>query len=129
MKSINKNLQDYFIKLAPDFSVFDMVEKYYHDNGYSKVTNPSGVFENLFFYNYSIGSNTNIITPFYRGMFMILVHEESVPTEELSFIINSNSDEYTLFPYKEGYILIAIQDDPIEVTCSKDVDLVIGVAF
>ena len=32
MISINKEMQDYFIKLAPDFSVFDLAEKYYFDN-------------------------------------------------------------------------------------------------
>jgi hypothetical protein len=123
MKSINKNLQDYFIKLAPDFSVFDMVEKYYHDNDIVPV---NGVFKDLFFYRYNIIANTNIVTPFYRGMFLILMDESS---GDGAITINGNSDEYTVFPYKEGYILIAIQDDPIEITCSKDIDLVIGVAF
>jgi hypothetical protein len=120
MESINKNLQDYFIKLAPDFSVFDMFEKYYIDNNLTDE-----IIKDVFFYkyrNFSFINNLYTVTiPFFRGMFFILT------TGDIT--LGGNDDEHTIFPYKEGYIIIAIKDEPIKIESASDIDLLIGVAF
>jgi hypothetical protein len=124
MKSINKNLQDYFIKLAPDFSTFDMVEKYYYDNNLTV----KGIFKDVFYFNYCDNNVPfvpllSVSTTFFRGMFLIYSTGD--------FTVNANPDEYTVFPYRDAHILISIQDNPIIITSEigKTLELVIGVAF
>jgi len=124
MKSINVDMQDYFVKLAPDFSVFDMAEKYFYDNDV-----PEGVFENVFSYHSNILANAETTTTFYRGMFLI----HSASTEAIE-IIGASTDEYTIFPYNCGtnsnaQILIAIQDSSIIIKSDAVIDMMIGVAF
>ena len=122
MKSINKGLQDYFIKLAPDFSVFDLAEKYFYDMDLNITTNR--IFKDVFLYSANTSATQRLTeaTPFYRAMF--LVYSDG----DLS--INAPEDEYTVFPFKTGaQILIAIQKSPIIITSTANIEMMIGVAF
>jgi hypothetical protein len=115
MQDINKELQDYFIKLAPDFSVFEMVEKYYYDN------NGFGNYSGIFYYNGE--SATSKQTQLLRGMF--LVYSDGNLSVE-----NAAADEYTVFAYKPGtQIVIGIQSTPMKIVSTTNIDLMIGVAF
>jgi len=124
MKSVNKNLQDYFVKIAPDFSVFDMVEKYYYDNNLS-----TEYFKEVF--SYKVVNLASYSTNFYRGMFLVYTSGD--------ITINAPEDEYVVFPmryYMDGLnkviisqIIIAIQEAPFVMTSTSNIDLVIGVAF
>jgi len=124
MKSVNKNLQDYFVKIAPDFSVFDMVEKYYYDNNLS-----TEYFKEVF--SYKVVNLASYSTNFYRGMFLVYTSGD--------ITINAPEDEYVVFPmryYMDGLnkviisqIIIAIQEAPFVMSSTSNIDLVIGVAF
>jgi hypothetical protein len=116
MQDIGKDIQDYFIKMAPDFSTFEMVEKYYYDN------NGFGDLSSIFYYNGE--TSTSMQTNIFRGMF--LVYSTGTLT-----IDGLSSDEYTVFPYKPGtQIVIGIKDSAIKINSStSNIDLMIGVAF
>jgi len=121
---VNKNLQDYFVKIAPDFSVFDMVEKYYYDNNLS-----TEYFKEVF--SYKVVNLASYSTNFYRGMFLVYTSGD--------ITINAPEDEYVVFPmryYMDGLnkviisqIIIAIQEAPFVMSSTSNIDLVIGVAF
>lgn len=116
MESVNKDLQDYFVKLAPDFSVFDMVERYYYGNN-ENFGNLSVLFD------YSTPSANTYSSNFYRAMFLIY-------SDGNLSIDGVENDEYTVFPYYNGsQIVIAIQETPIIINSNSVIDLVIGVAF
>ena len=123
MKSINKDMQDYFIKLAPDFSVFDMAEKYFYDNDL-----PEGVFKDVFRYDSAIPADAETNTTFYRGMF--LIHLAGDIVDSTVSVVGVPEDEYTVFPYNNNSrILIAIQSADIIITSNDIIEVMIGVAF
>jgi hypothetical protein len=123
MEFINKELQDYFIKMAPDFSVFEMIERYYYDNNDS-----FGDLADIMYYNKD--SVVNIETGFReaqthitRGMFLIY-------SEGDISVKGSAQNEYTVFPYKKGtQILIAVKDTSITIESDTDIEMIVGVAF
>jgi len=122
MEFINKELQDYFIKMAPDFSVFEMIERYYYDNKDS-----FGDLADIMYYNNGGANNADIIlqaqTHITRGMFLIY-------SEGNISVQNSAQNEYTVFPYKKGtQILIAVKDTPITIVSTTDMEMIVGVAF
>jgi len=129
--SVNKNLQDYFIKLAPDFSVFNLAEKFYYDNNLT-----SEYFNVLFSLKKNITSLVNskyrYPTEFLRGMFCI--HAPSANIEIFDSIDGKliPSDEYVVFPLEYDssvQVIIVIQDKPFIITSTVPIDLIIGVAF
>jgi len=122
MESVNKELQDYFIKIAPDFSLFDMTEKYYYDHN-----NSFGDLDSIFLY--VTPAITTPLTPkiyqtnFYRGSFLIF------STGEIS-IEGAADDEYTVFPYYPNtQILIGIQETAIKIVSTENISLIIGMVF
>jgi len=117
MKSINKDMQDYFIKIAPDFSVLDMIEKYFYDNDEAE-----GIFKDVCYYKSNILANVDVDVPIYRGMFII--HSTGDIT------VNMEDDEFTVFPYcPDTQILIALNDSNIVISSDAVIDLIVGVAF
>jgi hypothetical protein len=66
MEFINKELQDYFIKMAPDFSVFEMIERYYYDNNDS-----FGDLADIMYYNGETLTPKTAQTHINRGMFLV----------------------------------------------------------
>jgi hypothetical protein len=115
---INQDKQDYFVKLAPDFSVFDLAEKYYYDNNLT-----TSRFESVF--EYAQPSGTEFESNFYRAMYLVY-SDVDITVEGLS------TDEYVVFPYRRGsQIVIAIKESRIKLLFSPADDemLVLGVAF
>jgi hypothetical protein len=115
---INQDKQDYFVKLAPDFSVFDLAEKYYYDNNLTDTR-----FENVFEYKSNPGST--FTSEFYRAMYLVYT-DVNITVEGL------DSDEYVVFPYRgDSQIVIAIKESPIKLIFLEiDINmLVLGVAF
>ena len=132
MISINKEMQDYFIKLAPDFSVFDLAEKYYFDNGLEVE-----YFNDVFSFKYLLGLPFNYTTNFYRGMFLVYT-DGDISLQTLSGDVIP-TDEYTVFPYRYyeedaqryivNQIVIAIQEAPFRIHSTTSINSVTGVAF
>jgi hypothetical protein len=115
---INQEKQDYFVRLAPDFSVFDLAEKYYYDNDLTP-----GRFKNVF--EYAQPSGLSFQSDFYRAMYLVY-SEVNITVEGLDL------DEYVVFPYRGiSQIVIAIKESPIKLVFSAaDAEmLVLGVAF
>jgi hypothetical protein len=126
---INQEKQDYFVKLAPDFSVFDLAEKYYYDNDLTTKR-----FKDVFEYAQPLG--TEFQSEFYRAMYLVypsIVENESDEIEFIDVTITVEGldpDEYVVFPYRGGtQIVIAINDAAIELNFTASVSLVLGVAF
>jgi hypothetical protein len=117
MRSINRNAQDYFIKMAPDLSIFTLIDKYISDNG----SFPSHL-QNIFQYNSPINSK-EFQSIIHRGMFLVYT------TGNIT-IENFPTDSYTVFPYYNGsQVVIAIKDSPIKIVSTTNITLIIGVAF
>jgi hypothetical protein len=115
---INQDKQDYFVKLAPDFSVFDLAEKYYYDNNLTDTR-----FKNVF--EYAKPSTTEFQSEFYRAMYLVYT-DVNITVEGLDL------DEYVVFPYRgDSQIVIAIKESPIKLvfSASDSEMLVLGVAF
>jgi hypothetical protein len=115
---INQEKQDYFVKLAPDFSVFDLAEKYYYDNDISTQR-----FKEVF--EYAKPSGTQFQSEFHRAMFLVYT-DVNITVEGLG------TDEYVVFPYRgDSQIVIVIKESPIKLIFSSiDANmLVLGVAF
>lgn len=119
---LDYNDQDeYFLKLIPDFSVFDLVEKYYIDNNTSEGTN------NLFYYKNFGSDDTTISTEFYRAIFKIigiigLNKFDITPPEDYivrHYIINGDL-----------YLIVISNNSTIELSDSTFKEkTIIGVAF
>jgi hypothetical protein len=132
MISVNREMQDYFIKLAPDFSVFDLAEKYYIDNNLT-----TEYFKDVFSFRYLLGQPFNYQTNFFRGMF--LVYSDGDLSLETISGQPIPTDEYTVFPYRYyeensqktivNQIVIAIQEAPFRIRSTTSINSVIGVAF
>jgi hypothetical protein len=115
------DLEDYFVKMAPDFSVFELAEKYYYDSNET-----SNHFKDLFFYKadtLSSGGFATVSTNFHRAMY--LVYTTGTITS-----LGSEDDGYIVFPYKQGtQVAIVIKDSPITIESTANIDLILGVAF
>lgn len=114
-------LEDYFVKMAPDFSVFELAEKYYYDNNIT-----TNHFNDLFFYKadtLASGGFSTVSTNFNRAMYLIY-------TTGTVTSIGSDEDSYIVFPYKQGtQIAIVLKGSPITIRSTADIDLILGVAF
>lgn len=102
----------YFLKIAPDFSVFDVAEKNINDS------------QGLFY----VGSNvSSITTKFRRAMFRIEKSGSSKP----SITPKDSNFSYRVFEREDDYIVIAISttDDPISFSIGFGSSKVVGVAF
>jgi hypothetical protein len=121
--TVNKDMQDYFVKLAPDFSVFELAEKYYYDKNLS-----SEQFNDLFFYKGRTEVNAqsglaSVATQIFRGMF--LVYSDGDISVE-----SSDDDEYTVLPYRgNSQIVICVKNSQATIRSTTAIDLLIGVAF
>ena len=119
INSTGKPLQDYLIKMAPDFSVFGMLEQYYFGHESEFVGNE----KDLFYFNEFPGTSSSFSSTFHRAMFLVYT-DGSVTVDGL------RSDEYTVFPYHNGSkIVIAWSDSPISVSSTSAIELAMGVAF
>jgi hypothetical protein len=128
---INKERQDYFVKLAPDFSVFDILEQHVYDNELS-----DGRIADLFEYKKEPGSFFQ--SEFYRAMYLVYPSFSTTPDENntLEFtdtnitVDGMSSDDYVVFPYRgNSQIVIAISNAPIRLNFSSSPSLVMGVVF
>jgi hypothetical protein len=124
MRSVGTNFQDYFLKMAPDLSVLDLVEQYYFNHSETFGELLSGVFS---YDEPSVGVK-ELQTVFHRAMFFVK------STGSLSFegleVISENDADYTVFPYKDGQIMIGVNDAALlKIVSSTDIELVIGVGF
>jgi len=128
---INQDKQDYFVKLAPDFSVFDLAEKYYYDNNLT-VTR----FKNVFEYKSNPGST--FTSEFYRAMYLVYPIYDSIENNSIIektqitaiSVSGLDPDEYVVFPYRgDSFIVIAINNAPIVLNITGGSGLILGVAF
>jgi hypothetical protein len=114
--AVNLSNQEYFMKLAPDFSVFELAEEYFYDNDLS-----DGVFNGVFLYKSD--ASTSYATSFRRAMFKVY-------TEGNITISGLDNDEYCVIPYTSGVqIVIVASDLDVTLSCTQDMDIVVGVAF
>jgi hypothetical protein len=122
MRSVGRGFQDYFLKLAPDLSVFDLVEQYFYS---------VGDFEELSAVFAYVVPETSIMeyqSNFHRAMFYV-VSEGELSLEGLVIESEENA-EYTVFPYKGGQVIIGHnQDNPLKIISTTDITLIVGVAF
>jgi hypothetical protein len=112
----NLSNQEYFLKMAPDLSVFELFEKYYYDNNLA-AEYVSGVF------SYKANAGTSYVSELHRAMFKVYTAGDIE-------ILSLEDDEYCVIPYTDGVqIVIAISESPITISCDQDMDIVLGVAF
>jgi hypothetical protein len=111
-----KSLQDYLVKMAPDFSVFQLAEKYYYDNNLT-----GEYFNNVFSYKPIPG--TQYTSNFFRGMFQVY-------TEGTVSVQGLEADEYVVIDYRGGLkVVISAKESQIVISSTDEIELVIGVAF
>jgi len=128
MESIGKNIQDYFIKMAPDFSTFDLLETWFYKKGYqTSVPAPYNTFV-----NYKFPATTFHKSDFYRAMFLVYstgtLTVSSIDTLDNYYIAKDKT--YVVFSYREGtQIVIAVQNTPIKITSTTVIDRIMEVAF
>jgi hypothetical protein len=138
MRSVGTNFQDYFLKMAPDLSVLDLVEQYYFNHSETFGELLSGVFSYQEFNPMAPSVNTG----FYRAMFYVEVDEVNFPDSQLSFnglFVDTEDDvnsDYTMFAYKNGYVMIAVSDNLLIIESknsqeqsSASITKIIGVGF
>jgi len=102
----------YFLKIAPDFSVFNIAEKY-------MVENEKDGEDKLFFFN---RHTKDVKTSFRRGMFKIDNFNAEVDVKtEISYKIFEVGDSLIV-------IFISTMDEPIEFSLNLE-SRVIGVTF
>jgi hypothetical protein len=121
MESVGKTLQDYFIKMAPDFSVLDLIEKFWFDKNESLVLADGTDLTNIML----VAKNTtnSYATNMYRAMFLVY----STGTLTVS---GANVNNYVSFPYRDNsQILIASNNSPITINSTSLIEMVVGVAF
>jgi hypothetical protein len=114
--AINLTNQEYFLKMAPDLSVFELFEKYYYDNDLSE-----GVHLGVFSYEGAAGQT--YVSDFHRAMFKVY-------TSGNITVSGMEDDEYCVIPYTEGVqIVVATSESQLTLVCDQDMDLILGVAF
>ena len=119
-KNDNKvNIERYFIKLAPDFSIFDLAEKQM-----SEADIVNGNNDNYPLYYYSAGDANSIETEFRRAMFRINGNVEISSNSEFSYYrkYNEASNQTIL-------ICISSTDTAISFTLDSSASPIIGVCF
>jgi hypothetical protein len=120
MESVGKTLQDYLIKMAPDFSVLDMVEKFWFSNNESFVLSDGTNLSNIMLV--AQNATNSYTTTFYRGIFLVY------STGTLSVTGSNNSS--VIFPHRDAsQIVIASLESPIVITSTSVIDMIVGVAF
>lgn len=122
-------IQEYFIKMAPDFSTFDLVETwYYKKNGV--IPSPQNEFVNYAYYGDN-GTATPHTSKFFRAMFLVYTTGNisvSGGASDTPYITKDKS--YVVFPYRDGtQIVIAVQNTAIKITSSSNIFRVVEVAF
>jgi hypothetical protein len=119
MMTIGANLQDYFLKIAPDLSVFDLVEQYYFNNN-----EDFGLVSPLFSYN--IDPSSPFQSQFYRAMFFVKSNGDLVFS---GLNIDETNSDYVVFPYKDGQVMIGANTTKLTITSTTAIDYIIGVGF
>jgi hypothetical protein len=114
---VNLDNQEYFLKLAPDLSVFELAERYFYDQDF-----PEGVFGDVFLYRSNSGSSLQ--TTFRRAMFKVYSLGNLT-------VRGMSDDEYCVIPYASGVQIVVVHSDSeIVLDCgSGAMELVLGVAF
>jgi hypothetical protein len=111
-----KSLQDYLVRMAPDFSVFQLAEKYYYDNNLN-----SEYFNDVF--SYKAAAGTQYTSNFFRGMFQVY-------TAGTVSVQGLEEDEYVVINHREGLkIVISAKESQIVINSTAAMDLIIGVVF
>ena len=125
MESIGKDIQDYFIKMAPDFSVFDLVENHFYSKGLTTAQK-----EYVDYVVKTPATNTHA-TKFYRAMFLVYTTGTiTVTGTGLDTTYIEKDKTYVVFPYRPGtQIVIAVQNTPITINSSAPITRVVEVAF
>lgn len=116
---VNQENQGYFLRIAPDLSIFELAEAHYYAENLS-----SEYFSGVFSYSADAGSRTSYSSEFRRAMFKVY------SSGNLS-VQDMDDDEYCVVDYRDGIqIVVAISDAPITIECDGGtIDLVVGVAF
>jgi hypothetical protein len=111
-----KSLQDYLVRMAPDFSVFQLAEKYYYDNNLN-----SEYFKDVFSYKPTAG--TQYTSNFFRAAFQVY-------TDGVVSIQGLEEDEYVVINHREGIkIVITAKNSQIVINSTAAMNLIIGVMF
>jgi len=111
-----KSLQDYLVRMAPDFSVFQLAEKYYYDNNLN-----SEYFNNVFSYKPTAG--IQYTSNFFRAAFQVY-------TDGVVSIQGLEEDEYVVINHREGIkIVITAKNSQIVINSTAAMNLIIGVMF
>jgi hypothetical protein len=125
MQSVNKVIQDYFIKMAPDFSVFDLVENHFYSKGLTTAQ------KEYVDYVVKISSTNTHTTKFFRAMFLVYTTGTVTLTGTGSDTIYVEKDKsYVVLPYRTGtQIVIAVQNTPITINSTTPITRIVEVAF
>ena len=120
-----QSIQDYFIKMAPDFSVFDLVENHFYNKGLTAAQK-----EYVDYVVKTSATNTHT-TKFYRAMFLVYTTGTiAVTGTGLDTTYIEKDKTYVVFPYRPGtQIVIAVQNTPITINSSTSIARVVEVAF
>jgi len=128
MNEINLNLKEkYFLKIAPDFSVFDMLEKYLSNQTLDLNQ------EKIFFNSFPTAAE-DIETPFYRAIFKIDMKENSSPSlinSEKNFIVIKDEELSIEDEDHCIFYLIGIDEELLKIKNfpSNKIHSIMGVAF
>lgn len=112
------NVDKYFLKIAPDFSVFNLAEKYFIDN------NISGGESKLFYLNENYTKNTEIVTTFKRAMFRMDCDCELSKSNDSTF----SKRKFSIGENDTVFVCISTTDKFIKFKIDKDCRIV-GVCF
>jgi len=123
-------LKEYFLKISPDFSVFDLLEKFLVSNELSDEQ------KGIFFYRKDELTDDVLETNFYRAIFKIDINS----TNEEDYPKLSNSEKNYVIIKDEEYILdgvnhkvffiIGSDNDLLEIDGNGiDIYEILGVAF
>jgi hypothetical protein len=117
-----KSLQDYLVRMAPDFSVFQLAEKYYYDNNLSSEYFLNNEYFNDVF-SYKVAAGTQYTSNFFRGMFQVY-------TAGTVSVQGLEEDEYVVINHRDGLkIVISAKESQIVINSTAAMDLIIGVVF
>lgn len=125
-KPTKPSLTNYLLKLAPDFSVLDLVEQYINENNIQPDSTGGYKYKNLFFYdpNGKSGGQTN----FYRGLFKVESSEvPAVDGEKINedyILINNGAIENN-----KSYYIIACKEPTGSGLKLNNCLSIVGVAF
>ena len=125
-ENMAKTIKDYLIRMAPDYSVFQLAEKYYYDNNLVQEYFPAG--KPVFSYKAFSPGTTSYSSSFYRAMYQVYTDAETITIGTLK-----ENEDFVVIEQKPGVkIVIYIGTEAPTLTTfpvDKKISLVIGVVF